>query len=397
MKKKRLFSMLFTVLLCAVPLAGCSSGENEKTPAVTGEAGQEKNDGGGNPAPSGSPNDNAENPGSEDNAGGAGQEDSEDGSSAENKIEIVHTRDLSNPNATEKAQLIYDYLCSVTGNAVISGVQESPSAAGANDEINYIKRVSGKYPALRGFDYINDDFEGVNKRAEFWGNEMNGLVTICWHWGTPPDGIGYESSKGKIDLDKALTEGTELYEAMVAQMDNVAGYLKELQDKGIVVLWRPFHEFDGQWFWWGKGGNEKFIQLWQLMYDRYTNIHGLNNLIWVLGYSDQVKRDWYPGDEYVDIVGADSYKTGTRNALYKLVCAFGAEGMPVPLHECGAVPNPDELIESGTNWTWFMTWTLSNMRENNTKEELAHAFGHDYVITLEQLPDFDELLEAGES
>ena len=89
MKKKRLFSMLFTVLLCAVPLAGCSSGENEKTPAVTGEAGQEKNDGGGNPAPSGSPNDNAENPGSEDNAGGAGQEDSEDGSSADNKIEIV--------------------------------------------------------------------------------------------------------------------------------------------------------------------------------------------------------------------------------------------------------------------------------------------------------------------
>ncbi len=306
------------------------------------------------------------------------------------QFDIVHVRDLSNPNATEKAQLLYDYLCSVSGHGIIAGTEEGCGAAAANNEINYLKKVTGKYPALRGLDFINDDFEGVVSRATFWANSMHGIVTIGWHWGTPPDGIGYESSKGSINLTEALTEGTDLYNAMIEQMDIAAGYLKQLQDEGVVVLWRPFHEFDGQWFWWGKGGSEKFIQLWQLMYDRYTNYHGLNNLIWVLGYSTQIKDGWYPGDEYVDIVGADNYGKGTRHAMYNRAASFGAEGMPVPLHECDFIPDPDQLIEDNAKWTWFMTWTLDYLKEN-TKDELKSIYNHDYVITLDELPDWDTL------
>lgn len=384
MRKKKLLSILLSASLALPCLAGCGGTDSgtESTPTVT-EAAPE--DGSGN---------------SENTDGGtAGEEGGNtdgNGTSEENtasSIEITHIRDLSNPNASEKAQLVYDYLCSVTGQGIISGVEETVGS-NANAEIQYIKKITDRYPALRGFDFINDDFDGVVSRAKFWDNDMNGLVTVSWHWGTPPDGIGYDSSKGTVDMDELLTEGTDLYNAMIGQMDVAAEALKELQDAGVVVLWRPFHEFDGQWFWWGKGGSEKFIELWQLMYDRYTNYHGLNNLIWVLGYSNKVQQGWYPGDEYVDICGADSYANGTRNALYKVVSGFAAEGMPIPLHECDNIPNPDKLQEEGTNWTWFMTWTLSYIKEKNTQDDLNYIFNHDYVITLDELPDFDALLEA---
>lgn len=375
MTRRKLLSLFLSASLALPCLTGCGGGNSDAqdTPSITETA----------------PEDTADNTDSPENTedDGAPEED------AASAIEITHVRDLSNPNASEKAQLVYDYLCSVTGQGIISGVEETVGS-NSNAEIQYIKKVADKYPALRGFDFINDDFDGVVSRAKFWANDMNGLVTIGWHWGAPPDGIGYESSKGSVDMDELLTEGTDLYNAMIEQMDIAAEALKELQDAGVIVLWRPFHEFDGQWFWWGKGGSEKFIELWQLMYDRYTNYHGLNNLIWVLGYSNQVKQNWYPGDEYVDVCGADSYANGTRKALYKLVSDFAAEGMPVPLHECDNIPNPDELIAEGTNWTWFMTWTLSYIKEKNTLDELNYIFNHDYVITLDELPDFDALLGA---
>lgn len=390
MARKKILSLLLTAALLGTSLAGCGSPKETDTadpsPGVTESASQPETDGA--PTEEGSLPEDVSSTGPEESS------ETDSSESAAPQIEIVHVRDLSNPNATEKAQLIYDYLCSVSGLGIISGQQESPGAGSANNEINYLKKITGKYPALRGLDFINDDFEGVTQRAEFWANDMGGLVTICWHWGTPPDGIGYESSKGTIDLNEALTEGTDLYNAMIAQMDNAAEYLKQLQDEGVVVLWRPFHEFDGQWFWWGKGGSDKFIQLWQLMYDRYTNYHGLNNLIWVLGYSSSLRDNWYPGDEYVDIVGADSYATGTRSSMYARSVSFAAEGMPIPLHECGNIPNPDKLISDEVKWTWFMTWTLSYLKDSNTKEELNTIFNHDYVITLDELPDFDALLEA---
>lgn len=380
MTKRKLLSLFLSASLALSGLAGCGGTDSDakSTPTITEAAPDNAQDGTGN-TQSGS--ENTESSGTSEDA-------------AASSIEITHIRDLSNPNASEKAQLVYDYLCSVTGQGIISGVEESVGAGNANSEIQYLKKITDKYPALRGFDFINDDFEGVVTRAKFWGNDMNGLVTIGWHWGAPPDGIGYDSSKGTVDMDELLTEGTDLYNAMIKQMDIAAEALKELQDVGIVVLWRPFHEFDGQWFWWGKGGGEKFIKLWQLMYDRYTNYHGLNNLIWVLGYSNKVQQGWYPGDEYVDICGADSYANGTRNALYKLVSGFAPEGMPIPLHECDNIPNPDKLKEEGTNWTWFMTWTLSYIKEKNTQDDLNYIFNHDYVITLDELPDFNELLEA---
>lgn len=98
---------------------------------------------------------------------------------------------------------------------------------------------------------------------------------------------------------------------MMADIDDVARELLKLRDAGVPVLWRPLHELNGDWFWWGKCGPEAFQRLWKLLYTRYTETFGLNNLIWVFGYTSQPDAAWYPGDAYIDIAGADNYATGT--------------------------------------------------------------------------------------
>ncbi|MDR1692765.1 MAG: glycoside hydrolase family 26 protein [Oscillospiraceae bacterium] len=299
--------------------------------------------------------------------------------------ETLHT--LRNPNATAEAQAVYNFLQSVYKKKTLTGQQESTWMGSPDFEMNYLKELTGELPAIRGLDYINSDYEGVNERAiEWWGK--GGLVSICWHWGRPPDGVGYDSSKVKIDVAEALTEGTDLNIGMMAYMDRTAEALKVLQDAGVPVLWRPFHEFDGGWFWWGADGKENFIALWQLMYDRYVNYHGLNNLIWVLGYADNVKSGWYPGDEFVDIAGADTYSNGTRLSTYKkLVNVFGEE-RPIVFHECGRIPDLNKAHGEGALWSWFLTWHTEYLTDYNTEEHLVAMYGSEFALNFDDLPAF---------
>lgn len=300
--------------------------------------------------------------------------------------EEVSAYSLSNPNADETAKAVYDYICSLTGEGVLSAQQESTWMGSPDYEMDYIFDKTGKYPAMRGLDYMNDDFDGVNERAVKWWND-GGLVTICWHTGYDFNGEWNHAMKTEIeDWDAVLTEGTPEYEAFVAGMDKAAQALLELQEQGVTVLWRPFHEFDGKWFWWGKGGSENFIKLWRLMYDRYTNHWGLNNLIWVLGYSGNGRdyEKWYPGDEYCDIVGADSYSGGAQGKLCSQIEEFVAD-KPLCFHECGTNPTEEELKE--VNWVYFMTWHTDHIVNQNDPEALNALYNSDYVITKDELPE----------
>ena len=175
-------------------------------------------------------------------------------------------------------------------------------------------------------------------------------------------------------------------------MDKGAQALLSLQDRGVPVLWRPFHEFDGAWFWWGKGWSERFKRLWTIMYDRYTNHWGLNNLIWVLGYSGLGDKyeDWYPGDRYVDIAGADSYDGGACKHLFNKVKQIVGDRKPICFHECGTNPTVEELTDSGAKWCYMMTWHTSYLTKRNEPSALKEFYNSDYVITLDELPKFAE-------
>ncbi|MDO5560652.1 MAG: glycosyl hydrolase [Oscillospiraceae bacterium] len=295
---------------------------------------------------------------------------------------------LSNPKASDAAKSLYSYICNNYGSKIISGQQESTWMGSPDYEMNFINDASGKYPALRGLDYMNDDFSGVNARAKEW-YEKGGIVSICWHCGSGFS-KGYDECKADdLDWDKALTPGTDEYNALIKGMDSGAQALTVLKSEGIPVLWRPFHEFDGGWFWWSKGGAENFKKLWQLMYDRYTNYWGLDNLIWVCGFTSGVPESWYPGDEYVDIAGADTYVDNNASlvGMFNKVLDVVGTNKPVVLHENGPIPDPDNLQADSAAWGWFMTWHTEYITQQNSVENIKKVYNSDYVITLDELPE----------
>ena len=292
---------------------------------------------------------------------------------------------LSNPNADETTQRVYDYICENFGKNMLSSQQESTWMGSPDYEMDFIYENTGKLPAIRGLDYMNNDFEGVNERAIKWWDE-GGLVTICWHTGIKSSGY-QESLDDKPDFDKMLTEGTDEYNTLMESWDKAAVALTELRDAGVPVLWRPFHEFDGKWFWWGKGGKDNFIKLWQMMYDKFTNEYELNNLIWVLGYSGEVKSGWYPGDEYCDIIGSDTYDNSTNKKAWLKLQKITEAPKPLAFHECGRVPLPSSFEKAECIWSWFMLWHTDFITSHNV-DALKQVYNSELVITKDELPAF---------
>lgn len=239
-----------------------------------------------------------------------------------------------------------------------------------------------------------------------WGRE-GGIVTFCWHWNAPKDLIdqgpdrfwhsGFYTNATTFDLEEAMNDpSSEAYRLLVRDIDVISGLLKRLQDEDIPVLWRPLHEASGAWFWWGAKGPEPYIKLWKLMYDRMTRHHRLNHLIWV--WNGQ-HRDWYPGDEYIDIIGEDVYGPArdysSQAERFNKAISYNTEANKiVALSENGPVPDPDRLLQDGIPWAWFCTWYGDFIwKKDQDSEEYTEAFmlnkmyNHPYVITKELLPD----------
>ena len=248
---------------------------------------------------------------------------------ASNAIIYTYDGDLSNENAIPAARAVYAYLQETWGSACLTGQMESTWMGSPDYEMSFIEKHTGELPAIRGLDFMHNDFQGVvNRSIQWW--EKGGIPHICWHTGSN-FASGYNESKAhNLDWDKALTPGTSEYARLLKAMDRAVPYLQQLEDAGVPVLWRPFHELDGGWFWWSKGGSESFVKLWQLMYSRYTDYWGLDNLIWLLGYSGNGGNmaAWYPGDDYVDLIGADSYTAGANGRLYEEVVTIAPEACP---------------------------------------------------------------------
>ena len=162
---------------------------------------------------------------------------------------------------------------------------------------------------------------------------------------------------------------------------------------------------NGAWFWWGRGGAEPCKELWRLLYDQLVNVHGLDNLIWVWtadvpeGIDDQ-HLDWYPGDEYVDIVGVDIYAQDTeaKSRQYQTLVDMTKGKKLVTVSECGNIPDPAKCMEAGDKWSWFMVWPnadsdgkiiMTPSDKNfklNTTAYWKKVIASPYVINREDMP-----------
>ncbi|MBQ2956064.1 MAG: mannan endo-1,4-beta-mannosidase A and B [Clostridia bacterium] len=290
---------------------------------------------------------------------------------------------LCNKNALPCAQRLYTRLQEVYGSRILTAQQEFPGAGRYDQEMAYIRKITGKLPAIRGTDFMHDDYRGAVERSIAWHNQ-GGIVHICWHTGLV--GLGYtECLEEKPDFEALFTEGSEARTLLLRRWNDAADALMQLQNADIPVLWRPFHEFNGGWFWWGKGGSEAFIRLWREMYAYFTEVRGLNNLIWVLGYADEVAPDWYPGDAYCDIAGSDTYRSVTTHAAsFHALKRLCPEKM-LAFHECGVMPEVDAFFEDGAVWLFMMPWHGKWIIEDNPPERLQRIYSDPRILTLDDV------------
>ena len=299
-------------------------------------------------------------------------------------------RPLCNARASPRARKLYSYLWSIYGHKTLTAQQIS-AWQGPRSELEYLLRTTGKQPAILGLDYINPQkWTFVNDRATRWYEEEGGIPTICWHWGAPDIGTGYENSKKDFDLPASLMPGTRQNGALNRDLAGVADQLTILRDRNIPILWRPLHEFTGSWFWWGKHGPDAFKSLWVHMYEYFTNTRGLNNLVWVAGFSGEPRAAWYPGSAYVDIAGPDTYVKdhGNLASLFAAVHAIVGDTKPICLHECGPVPDP-ELLGKAAEWLYFMPWTHDWIADQtlNPPEFLKRAYNSKRFVTRDEVPN----------
>lgn len=317
--------------------------------------------------------------------------------STDPEITVSIPYSLSTPSPHLETRRLWSYLLDSFTKKIHSGAM----SLNAKEEAEWLFSQTGKYPALIGLDFMNHtrnyswfDKSVLVTEARNWYNQ-NGLVTICWHWRDPLRSTEeFYTSNTTFDVSKIDITTSPEYQAMVADIDIVAGYLKQLDNEKIPVLFRPLHEASGGWFWWGAKGPGPCKTLWRLMYDRLVNYHKLKNLIWVWTTDAAADNlDWYPGDEYVDILGADIYASNgdfssqilTYNAIRD---KFQGKKL-ITLSENGPVPDPDILVADRAYWSWFMPWWGYFIRDGivNPLSHWQKVMNHGYVITLDEMPD----------
>ena len=159
-----------------------------------------------------------------------------------------------------------------------------------------------------------------------------------------------------------LTPGTDLHAKWIAQVDEIARFLRQLQAARVPVLWRPYHEMNGDWFWWGGRHEGEYTteRLYRQIFDRMVHHHQLNNLIWMWSVDrpSQPGREfsrYYPGNEYLDIVSLDVYGSDFNPAYYDSLKAL-AQGKPLALGEVG-VPPTLEVLKTQPDWTLWVIWS----------------------------------------
>ncbi len=313
---------------------------------------------------------------------------------------------LSDPQATPKAWALMRTLAQTYGVKTLSGQVNA-------DDTAYIQSVTGKTPAIMAGDFMDyspsrlaygadpkNESERVIKAAQ-----SGQVVSMLWHWNAPSGllnkmGVdaqgkpnnpmwykGFYTDATTFDVQKALADPNSAdYKLLLRDMDAIAAQLQKFSDAKVPVLWRPLHEGEGGWFWWGAKGPDAYKKLWRLLHDRLTNVHHLHNLIWV--YSSGVKPDWYPGDDVVDVIGIDEYPADVSDPLSSvwdtLQSQYAGRKM-LALTEFGGVPDIAKMQRYGVYWAYFASWSGDLGPHKVSPNELTRLYHEPVVINRSDL------------
>lgn len=316
-------------------------------------------------------------------------------------VRAAETLKLCTPDASTEAVALAQFLHDVSGQHTLSG-QHSVPLLGATRLAGAYK-MTGHYPAVFSQDFGFSEpgtWDGINYRQQIVDDairrhEEGFIINLMWHAVRPieDEPVVFEKSiQGKLtdqQWQDLLTPGTELNERWKSQVDVIAFFLKQLRDAHVPVLWRPYHEMNGSWFWWGgRTGDDGFKKLYRMLYDRLVHFHHLNNLIWVFG-GNEVRNGvkpyvgFFPGHDVVDMLATDVYSSNYEGHDYEDLLAL-ANGKPIALAEVGPLPTV-EVLKKQPRWAWFTVWgdTGGGRSDHAAVQALLNS---ETVMTWEKLP-----------
>lgn len=226
----------------------------------------------------------------------------------------------ANPAASSAARAVLKYFQDLRARVDQRLLSGQFTDFGTNARVNSrkvfdrIQQRTGCCPAILGVDYADWNTGAIyaaepNAAAlEQW--QHGGLVTINAHFFNPlRTNLSVSGLRDQgVDITPLLDSASPAHAVWLRELDDIAAGLQQLRAAGVVVLWRPCHEMNGSWFWWGAKQPDVFIALWRQMFDYFTEQKKLDNLLWVYAANTGGHTaDYYPGDHYVDLVGVDAY------------------------------------------------------------------------------------------
>lgn len=341
---------------------------------------------------------------------------------------------LTDPHATAETKALYRNLLAIQGQQVLFGHQDS-LAYGVNWEQDQdrsdVKDVTGSFPAVYGWDIgwlekdSDENLDGVSfalmRESIQRSFARGGVTTISWHMINPVTGGSHSDSSTRA-VEQIIPGGAK-HELFKSYLDKFVAFNESLVVSGVQVpvIFRPWHEHNGEWFWWGKGpaAEQDYIKLWRFTVDYLRNEKQQHNLIFAFSPDrsrmniETIEQDYfyaYPGDNYVDVIGFDNYwdlgHPANTTAIDEQARHFGlslaaigkiakAKGKVAALTEGGAeaIPNPNfwtQVILPGINTNedsrqiaWLLVWRNATHGGYNKQHFYApypgHASAEDFV------------------
>lgn len=332
---------------------------------------------------------------------------------------VPWTIEPADKNLIPEARAVLDYLESVYGKKTLAGISGTKNAEA-------IHRESGKHPAIVAIDlsgwnsptwgksYTRVVQNSIDAAKASWEQGM--IVSMQFHWKHPAktNGTAWVGKHGRnppsgpFDMAAATKTGTQANRQFMDDLAKHADYLQQLADARVPVLWRPFHEIDGGWFWWtDRDRPENTAEMWRRMFDFLVEKRNMHNLIWVYSAAlhpsakgkdvtrIEYRKRFYPGDAYVDISGIDIYPNSyygwgepqedTYQKAFDIMKQVTPDKM-LALCEGEAIPNPDRMAQDGPKWLYCLPWWGPGKR--HPAEWIRSTYNHEFIISRDELPDW---------
>lgn len=320
-------------------------------------------------------------------------------------------------SASLKTVKIMNYFAEIYGKETLTGQKVT---IGTNAEIAAVYKETGRLPAIRVGDLMSAQesspyYDGNNTDLDLaveW-SENGGLVGYNWTWYSPSDKSHYLSTMtdfsfanvtSGIDISLASTETVEgLYGSgeisresylLIRDIDKMAEKLEYLQEKDAVVLLSPLPDGGKGGYWWSDSA-AGYLWLWRTLVNRMNEYHGLHNIIWVWNGGS---AEYYPGDEYVDIVGENVFNTTGDSGNGRFMgTAFYNSVRAVAMTDCLMIPRADTLEQDNAHWLWFALDKGENLIDENgeltekysSNVLLEETYNNKMFVTLDELPNFN--------